>query len=835
MVLAALVALAWQEVTVSYDPFGGLQVKVGGVPFIQGSGFQYFSVKDGSGIYSSRWSPKEVTRLPDGTIRVRYSGVNGDAIGTHDFSVRADGLTARYQFRWRGKDDVWIEDNIAQVWAPSVSHGQMLSDGLQTLPFDRPIHGDWSSRRTAGPAQQIRFDSALLSATAQVRGAKISVYDARDYSAEWARTACLFWMGFERVKLTPGTTLDVTVDWKIQPKVQPAGNRRSVVLQGTEHAAVLQSAQDGIPIVPKPKLVTESGGFLDIVRETDQDQAPPDSVTQAIARRFRVDASSIRFPLRQSTGPQGLPPEGYRLVVTPDGVEAKGQDPAGLRHALDMIPKLARIRNGRLVLPCGIVRDWPTVAWRGVHLFAGPQAASFQSDLAEHLLGPLGFNKVVVECERTQWDALSAPRRDFTSKAELSDIFEGYRRAGLEPIPLIESLGHMDWLLDGAFNALAIDPQTPYILDARRGQARELLARVWKEAIDLLHPSAVHFGLDETDKRGMKDDPTLATRLWDWQVPNLVGLAQASRVTPMVWGDMILSPGQAPDATHAANVADAAHRAAKLPRGTFVCDWHYLSTDDPDRFTSLSRFKSLGLVPIASSWWQPRNIRSHTLAAIREKTGTLQTTWAGYSTDEAAMIQSPEQFAAYVTAADFTWSGRTDPVAKLPYDPLDVLRKLMFGPRAALTDLPGACWSTIGSSRVDRLNGVLFNTMEPLALNTPLTSAGSQGASSLILKLATKASELALALDCVSWEPEGTPVADVQLVFSDGTILDRALRYGGEVRVPEDGRPDLECERAGTVSILRLPIGSGRGNLEEIRIQPLSRTAGLRVLGVSTF
>src|SRR5690606_33174188 len=102
----------------------------------------------------------------------------------------------------------------------------------------------------------------------------------------------------------------------------------------------------------------------------------------------------------------GLKAEGYRLNVTSAGVELVGQDLLGVRHGLRTLAGLVRSRGGVLEIPGTAVTDWPSINWRGVHMFVGPTALDFQSQLMQRVLAPLKFNHVVLECERTTWEAI---------------------------------------------------------------------------------------------------------------------------------------------------------------------------------------------------------------------------------------------------------------------------------------------------------------------------------------------------------------------------------------------------------------------------------------------
>ena len=63
-----------------------------------------------------------------------------------------------------------------------------------------------------------------------------------------------------------------------------------------------------------------------------------------------------------------------------------------------------------------------------------------------------------------------------------------------------------------------------------------------------------------------------ANRLSEW-------LSQQG-VETMIWGDMLLGPGEAKDATHAKTLEDARQRRAGIDKKTIIVDWHYAASAD---------------------------------------------------------------------------------------------------------------------------------------------------------------------------------------------------------------------------------------------------------------
>lgn len=107
-------------------------------------------------------------------------------------------------------------------------------------------------------------------------------------------------------------------------------------------AAGFASAQ--IDVVPRPMEVVEKEGAFKV----------PGSKTLASVIRYARDAS--------------IPAEGYRLVVTHDGVTVAASDGAGAFYAAETLRQLARSEGGGTAVPCVEISDAPRFPWRGLHL-----------------------------------------------------------------------------------------------------------------------------------------------------------------------------------------------------------------------------------------------------------------------------------------------------------------------------------------------------------------------------------------------------------------------------------------------------------------------------------
>jgi len=126
-----------------------------------------------------------------------------------------------------------------------------------------------------------------------------------------------------------------------------------------------------------------------------------------------------------------------------------------------------------------------------------------------------------------------------------------------------------------------------------------------------------------------------------------------------------LTKQEASDAGNAPDQEHAERRRAVIPRRTWIADWHYAAKPPQ----TLQIWKDARMQPIAASWYRPENIQAFGLQALSTGSGTLQTTWAGYESNEERMRLNLSQFSAMILAAEISWAGGKKPLNKLGYDP----------------------------------------------------------------------------------------------------------------------------------------------------------------------
>jgi len=183
-----------------------------------------------------------------------------------------------------------------------------------------------------------------------------------------------------------------------------------------------------------------------------------------------------------------------------------------------------------------------------------------------------GYTGIVWEYEdRLAWESWPNTFRPGYSNEQWRCIWAKCRELGLEIIPLIQTHGHLEWLLkfdryatwreNGCWNEIC--PRNPEAVKAMQA---------WIGEVRRLHPDScyIHIGGDETwnlascpaCKQGAQD---AADGKLDIYLRHLRGMAETVLrlgARPVIWGDMFWREGRP-------------ELAARLPPETILVDWQY--------------------------------------------------------------------------------------------------------------------------------------------------------------------------------------------------------------------------------------------------------------------
>ena len=370
-------------------------------------------------------------------------------------------------------------------------------------------------------------------------------------------------------------------------------------------------------------------------------------------------------------------PEGYTLRVAPGLVIVSGYDARGVFWGTQTLLQLfSSVGSGSATAPAVSIRDWPSLSLRAVHLFHGHNALPFHEKLIERIFSRYKLNAVFVEAEQVRWDHDSSVAPGWAgSRAQLKEEINFARQRGVTVYPLLQSYGHLAWLLDNSRNReLAEDPATPYALNYSNPKAVTYMDGFNGEADTLFNAPGFHVGLDEVALRGrfpFRSKPKPFSQIYVQAATHWDNFFQKRGKPVFMWADQALSAVEEnPDFGTASSAAEAKAVRDGLPKDIILMDWQYGERTD---FPSLRRLKEAGFKNVvAATWYRPKNIQNFARAASEVGAmGAIQTTWAGYNSEESVLdSKDRQQFIAMVLAAEYFWNGGEGPLPdKLPYDP----------------------------------------------------------------------------------------------------------------------------------------------------------------------
>lgn len=487
-------------------------------------------------------------------------------------------------------------------------------------------------------------------------------------------------------------------------------------------------------------------------------------------------------------------PEGYALWVDSGGATVVGADARGAYYGAQTLRQL--------LTPTGIrfaqVNDFPQLSQRMAMLYLDQYSKGINDALIPLLAG-LKYNSVLVMSNYVQWDA--AREGGFAhpggaSKAEAARIADLARSYGLEPIPLIETLGHTGWLFHGGANRdLMQDPQSqnPFAYDTLNPRTYDVVLPILTEAVKTFGARRVHIGHDEVrnrDRFPARENGKAQgfVKLFTDDTLRLYRHLKSLGAGTMIWHDVAF--------------ADAFREQipAALPKDIEVMYWAYNPAAD---YPLLADIKNAGFSTYAAGWRDPMNPESFARSAARsEVTGYVQTRWSGYFGNPSIWDGQADQGVAYVRGAASAWNPAAPPVQNPAARYRDLYRGSSYTPQHGqlvnltsvvtrpLTDRDETGWIQKGpSTDLSALpSGEVKIGAYRFLISGAVMTRGSRAAVGQLpgrvsLPIGAKADGIAF-LHTTGW-PHPTDreqVGRYEIEFADGTRQVQPLEYGRHIR-----------------------------------------------------
>lgn len=388
---------------------------------------------------------------------------------------------------------------------------------------------------------------------------------------------------------------------------------------------------------------------------------------------------------------QDLPMEGYALVASAQGVWIFASDPNGAFWAVQTLKQLMRLTDdGAVIVPGVFIRDFPDFAFRGVHVVLDDYSPELHGKLIEQVFAPLKFNKIVMQVDHIKWERHPEIWQPWSLPKEgVRELLKRAEANNMEVIPLLPTLSHCEYLFGSLaggppkVNAeIAEDPTTAYLYCPNLEQTYRIVFDLLEEVLTLFNPKWVHIGHDEVLSRGrfascIRCQGMQPHMLFAEDVKRLYEFLKSRGVGVMMWGDMLLRPDEAFDAAHGGEPHNFWLARKLIPRDIVIVDWHY---QPAPRYPSVEVFKREGFEVIGATWRNSRTIVEFSKVAKEAGAiGMLQTTWTGFGNNRNSLRDFPDQFAAYIIAAEQFWNASGSALSR-GYSAWNVFETLWRGP-----------------------------------------------------------------------------------------------------------------------------------------------------------
>ena len=187
-----------------------------------------------------------------------------------------------------------------------------------------------------------------------------------------------------------------------------------------------------------------------------------------------------------------------------------------------------------------------------------------------------GYNAVLWEIEdKVRWESCpECVHPEALTKAEFREILAEARRLNLQPIPLLQTFGHAEYvLLNGGHSEWMEDPKFPACYCVSKPEVRAFLKRLMAEYLELFGPEVKHFHLGGDEAKAFGSCPTCSKReRMQLYVEHLRSLAEPlvrQGIKPGIWCDMVLKEAKA-------------FRTAGLPKDFTIWHWDYVYDGQPN-------------------------------------------------------------------------------------------------------------------------------------------------------------------------------------------------------------------------------------------------------------
>ena len=338
------------------------------------------------------------------------------------------------------------------------------------------------------------------------------------------------------------------------PKEVRISEGRIVIKPST--AILISNAEDRIAAEMLQKEIHDRTGMkLPIELVT----APPKttghiSLGRLTDRGLRSYLESQGVKVGDELGNHDLDNQGYVIRVTGSGVLVAGRTAQGLFYGVQTLRQLLRPEGPggpaekTLAVPALVIRDWPSMEWRGVSddISRGPiptlDYLKMQiRTLAEYKINLLGFNMENVFDFQTQ--PLVAPTEAALTPAEIKELVDYASKYYITILPEQQAFGHLHQFLKYEIYSDLAETPHGHVLTPTNPRTYDFIRQIYAEVVPLFPGPFFHIGSDETFELGLGQTKAPASqeglgRVYLAHLQKVFEIMQPYHKQLMFWGDI---------------------------------------------------------------------------------------------------------------------------------------------------------------------------------------------------------------------------------------------------------------------------------------------------------
>lgn len=706
------------RMSLSFSQQNGFSIEYGGASIIKESSLRVMKPGWLATYYSLESGKQNITinDIPGGK-EIVISHDSDSFTGEHRITMLRDKITFDLRYKLLADiDDAGIEYTLGYISAPLITGCKYEADTYNgyesgTIPLNA-ISAGWDGFVTKSSFKKMSIDSRVGKITMETNGEPndLILVDARGLRVTWAEKCPIFTLGAFRKILKKDEEKRSVVSLSFEPlpeTAKPVIENKDKPISVKEVSNLRETTPKPVVIIPEPKeikllsgdfilsnktqiVVGEKAGtedyygaksFATEVRSLYNIKLPILRESEATSNSvILVGEAALNQTAAKAARANGISApekeEGYAIKITPKQAIVLGYDQRGSYYGMQTLKQLVKASADDVMLQGCEINDYPSLKIRGIHIYTGKNALPFHRKLIDNIISRYKMNFMIIECDLLQWKSATEVTVPYAmTQEDLKKELEYAKEHFIEVIPQVSSLGHMNWMfMNKQHWDLAEDHEHPYAYCPSNPKSYEFIFKVYDEAIELFnHPRYFHIGHDEVTSVEAKfpcDEICSKKSVGDLFIQDTLKVynhLKEKGVGVMMWGDMLLAPGESPDACNMPDAKEAARLRSLIPGDVIITDWHY-AIEGPEHYHSLKLFQDQGLKCLAATWYTPANIIHFSQAAKDNNSlGLLQTTWAGFDSSEQNLIDQKDQFTAYVLAAEYAWSSGKTSLEKLPY------------------------------------------------------------------------------------------------------------------------------------------------------------------------